>query len=112
VVGVVAKKLTVLLAVAALPKVVVKFPLAGKKESVPGVPDTPRVGVKVRAGVAPAIISPAEPAKSSVVAAEVPPMFKVLFGEVIVSPPPPPLLPRLALPACPGLNVATTVPEE
>ena len=64
VVGAVAKKLTVLLAVAvsAVPKVVVKLPLAGKRANVPAVPDFPGVGVDAtRAGVAPAIISPAEP---------------------------------------------------
>ena len=43
--GTVAKKSTVLFAVAVLPNVVVKFPLAGNKESVPAVPDLPRLGV-------------------------------------------------------------------
>ena len=45
VVGTVAGKLIVLLAVAAVPRVVVKFPLAGKSYSVPAVPDLPSVGV-------------------------------------------------------------------
>jgi hypothetical protein len=43
--GTLAKKLTVLLAVAALPKVVVKLPVAGKRDNVPAVPDFPNVGV-------------------------------------------------------------------
>lgn len=89
VVGTVAKPRIVLLAVAALPQVVVKFPLAGNMDSVPAVPEIPRVGVNVRAGVAPAIILPADPARSSVVAVAVPPTFSVELGEVIVSPPPP-----------------------
>ena len=45
VVGTVAGKLIVLFAVAAVPKVVVKFPLAGKSDNVPAVPDLPSVGV-------------------------------------------------------------------
>jgi hypothetical protein len=46
------------------------------------------VGVEVSAGVAPAMICPADPFKSSVVLVEVPPIFNVEFGLVIVSPPP------------------------
>ena len=45
VVGTDAKKFTVLLAVAALPSVVVKLPLDGNMASVPAVPDFPKVGV-------------------------------------------------------------------
>jgi hypothetical protein len=41
----VAKNFTVLLAVAALLRVVVKFPLEGYKESDPAVPDFPKEGV-------------------------------------------------------------------
>jgi hypothetical protein len=70
----------------------VKFPLAGNKESVPAVPDCPKVGVEVKAGVAPAIISPALPAKSIVVAEELPPTLIVEFGDVTVSPLPLPLV--------------------
>src|ERR1700690_207137 len=47
VVGADAKPRIVLLAVAALPQVVVKFPEAGKIAIAPAVPDTPRDGVDV-----------------------------------------------------------------
>ena len=98
VVGAVANPRIVLLAVAALPHVVVKLPLAGNMDSVPAVPDLPSVGVYVSAGVAPARISPALPTTSRVVLLAVPPTASVLFGVVIVSPPPPVVLQEIVGP--------------
>lgn len=64
--------------VAALPHVVVKFPLAGNMASVPAMPDAPSVGVAVRAGVAPARISPTAPPTAHVpVVVMVPPVSPV-----------------------------------
>ena len=105
--GAEANNLMVFDAVAALARVEVKLPLAGNSDSVPAVPDKPSVGVNVSAGVAPAMISPAEPTRSSVVFEEVPPMLNVLFGDVIVSPPLPPLLGNLTVNQCPGAVVAS-----
>ena len=64
-------------------------PFVLTRVTLPVVPLKPRVGVAVSAGVAPAMILPAAPLRSSVVADELPPTAKVLLGDVIVSPPPP-----------------------
>ena len=79
VVGALAKKSTVLDAVAALPKVVVKFPDGGYMARVPAVPDKPRLGVTVHADAEVLEVLGTAPADGAEVAL-VPPKAIVIVG--------------------------------
>ena len=87
-------------AVAALPNFVVKFPVAGNRDSVPAVPEAPKVGVAVKAGVAPARTCPAAP----VIA--IAPARLIVIGEVPLNP----ALPTLAIGIAVG-NMAVVIEQ-
>ena len=84
VVGALAKKSTVLDAVAALPKVVVKFPDGGYMARVPAVPDKPRLGVTVQDAAEELEVFGIAPADGAEVAL-VPPPAIVIVGKSVMA---------------------------